>query len=528
MTIQPFLTVADLAVEGAATGFFRLDARVSDVAGAIDVTTDEDYFLFSPFPNTRYRITADSSLDTQLGLFSMPDLSRVAQDDDGGPGLNPEIVLDTGSTPEAFLIEVDVFGFGEPGDFPFSEGASYTLQIEDLGQISAPPPLGTDVTGGVPSTGGGIVPGEPVLDQLDFFADVDSFSLFVEAGTGYRAFLDGTGAAGGSIDAPFLRLLEQTGAEIAVSEDFTGRTTRIDFVAPFTGFVSLEVTDRIGDVGGYALTVEETARPVLSGSDRVGNTFSTAAIAEAYEPAFERIESGDDFDLYQVALKGGDRYRADLIGLDGLDPTLSLINSSGREVAFSDDFGSSLDSRIDFTPLEDDFFFLRVGGFGNSTGNYDLLVEPIRTVAATIDEAQSIALLFEASFGRQANFVGLNFWVDSLELGDSLVEISQEFIDSPEFTAVSGNPNALSDGAFVDALSINVLGRLLAQGGFDFWTGRLDDGASRAQVLLAFATIEENAAQSPNVATIGQIGQADDLSPALIPDDTPEWDFFVA
>ena len=149
---------------------------------------------------------------------------------------------------------------------------------------------------------------------------------------------------------------------------------------------------------------------------------------------------------------------------------------------------------------------------------------------ATTLEARAIALLYEAGLGRPAAFTGLNFWIDKFETGDSLVRISQAFLDSFEFASTVGDPDRLSDAAFIDGLSINVLGRFLADDGFEFWTGRLADGASRAQTLLAFATVRENAAQSPEVDTLGQVGQLDGLDLALQRNPNPfeEWDFGAA
>jgi len=172
-------------------------------------------------------------------------------------------------------------------------------------------------------------------------------------------------------------------------------------------------------------------------------------------------------------------------------------------------------------------------------GNNGAVTDPDRMFDVGVDEltagdgvsaseAQTIALLFEASFGRQAGYAGLNFWIDGLEGGRPMERIAQDFIDSPEFTAVSGDPDSLDDPAFIDALFDNVIGRPPAQPGLDFWVGELDV-KSRAQVLIDFATAPENVAQSPAVLTVAQIGDGDgpdrDPNDALRQDFEPEWDF---
>lgn len=147
---------------------------------------------------------------------------------------------------------------------------------------------------------------------------------------------------------------------------------------------------------------------------------------------------------------------------------------------------------------------------------------------ATLDDVQDIALLYEAGLGRQAAYIGLNFWIDRFEDGQGKIRIAQAFLDSNEFAETVGDPDTLTDEEFIDALSINVIGRPL-EGGRDFYLQRLEDGATRAQVLYAFATAEENAAQSPAIQTLQPIGDGDnpnlDPSDALRQDIPDEWDF---
>jgi len=141
------------------------------------------------------------------------------------------------------------------------------------------------------------------------------------------------------------------------------------------------------------------------------------------------------------------------------------------------------------------------------------------------EEAQTVALLYEAGLGREAAFAGLNFWIDRFEDGASLTAIAQAFLDSDEFAGNVGEPETLDDGAFVTALFENVIGRGPAPAGFDFWTGRLADGASRAETLLAFAIAPENAGQSPRVETLAPVAMAEDPTDALREDIEPEWFF---
>jgi hypothetical protein len=76
--------------------------------------------------------------------------------------------------------------------------------------------------------------------------------------------------------------------------------------------------------------------------------------------------------------------------------------------------------------------------------------------------------------------------------GMPLRAVAERFLDSPEFAAALGD--APADGAFVDALYANVLGREPDAGGARHWEGVLRDGGSQADVLVGFAQSAENKA----------------------------------
>ena len=151
--------------------------------------------------------------------------------------------------------------------------------------------------------------------------------------------------------------------------------------------------------------------------------------------------------------------------------------------------------------------------------------------ASSQSDVQAIALLYEAGLGRPAAYLGLNFWIDRFEAGNPLSQIAQSFLDSSEFERNVGDPGDLSNSDLISGLFNNVIGRPAAEAGLDFWTGRLEDGVPRAELLLVFATSPENAAKSPEVRTLQPIGDADggerDPNDVLQEDIFPEWDFGV-
>ncbi|MCI3949193.1 MAG: hypothetical protein K0R11_1127 [Acidimicrobiales bacterium] len=111
-----------------------------------------------------------------------------------------------------------------------------------------------------------------------------------------------------------------------------------------------------------------------------------------------------------------------------------------------------------------------------------------------------VVRLYEAYFGRGPDTGGLAFWTGAIRSGTPSAAVSDAFAASPEFTARYG---ALSNGAFVDRVYRNVLGRAPDAGGAAFWTGVLDTGqANRGQVMLGFSDSKEYARKLKSVVRV--------------------------
>ncbi|MES2188362.1 MAG: DUF4214 domain-containing protein [Pseudomonadota bacterium] len=99
--------------------------------------------------------------------------------------------------------------------------------------------------------------------------------------------------------------------------------------------------------------------------------------------------------------------------------------------------------------------------------------------------------LYQAALGRTPDSGGLGFQTRALDAGQSLHDVAQGFITSPEFAAKYG---ALNNTAFVTQLYANVLHRTPDQGGLAFHVNNLNTGVARADVLTAFSESPENQA----------------------------------
>lgn len=137
-----------------------------------------------------------------------------------------------------------------------------------------------------------------------------------------------------------------------------------------------------------------------------------------------------------------------------------------------------------------------------------LLLFSNRVLAFTagLEDAKSIARLYSAAFDREPRVQGLNFWVDSFERGQSVVEIAGELYASPEFSQKYG---VLTNVEYVEQLFRNILQREGTAGGIEFWVGHLGKGVSRAKLLAEFADSQENVAKT--TATFADMALVDGL-----------------
>lgn len=97
--------------------------------------------------------------------------------------------------------------------------------------------------------------------------------------------------------------------------------------------------------------------------------------------------------------------------------------------------------------------------------------------------------LYTSSFDRDPDAPGFESWATSLGGGEvNLNRVATGFSNSPEFQALYGGG---TNEDFVRAMYQNTLDRGADPGGLAHWTGLLDAGASRAEVLLGFSESAE-------------------------------------
>jgi hypothetical protein len=108
-------------------------------------------------------------------------------------------------------------------------------------------------------------------------------------------------------------------------------------------------------------------------------------------------------------------------------------------------------------------------------------------------EGAQIYRLYDAAFNRAPDTAGLVYQMNAMDAGESLGQLAQQFIASPEFQAKYG---ALDDTQFATQLYENVLGRAPDAAGLAYQVNALGTGTSRAQLMVDFSESPEHEAQA--------------------------------
>ena len=130
-------------------------------------------------------------------------------------------------------------------------------------------------------------------------------------------------------------------------------------------------------------------------------------------------------------------------------------------------------------------------GFSESVEHRGLTASLVAQGFFNTDDAyQAVALLYDSFAGRQPDPQGLVVWAEAIRSGaQSLGDVADQFAASPEF---SGLTAGMTNGQIVEFMYQNTLDRGSDPGGFAYWTGRLDAGMDRGDLLIAFSQSQEH------------------------------------
>lgn len=216
------------------------------------------------------------------------------------------------------------------------------------------------------------------------------------------------------------------------------------------------------------------------------------------------FDLGGDTILYRVTDHRFDRFAA-VPGFNGFaisdaDGTVPPI--AGVSIR---DGTNTLGLPADRIFFNDDAVHVDVGGlaFGIGDGVTLALLFGAEGDPSPTAEALFVARLYTATFGRDPDPGGLNFWIAAAPGLGGRAAVAAAFADSREFEDRFGGLDALTPDAFVGQLYRNILGREGEPEGVAFWAGAIERGViDEADALASFAVSAENVANTPGFESI--------------------------
>ncbi len=340
----------------------------------------------------------------------------------------------------------------------------------------------------------------------------------------------GTYSASGSFLADGVYQIRSSATDAAgnVSALSAAATVNVDVTAPAAPSASVSNVSS----GGVVLSNQ----PTISGSGEAGAMISLISVGDGGRTVIgsTQVNGGGTWSATPLPLADGS-YTVNVKATDGAGNSVerasavaftvsSALNASGG--ATNDSFSSAsgnnaydgkggIDTVLYANSRASYGIVKTEGGFTVSGGaELDSLVniERVRfangATALDIDGngGQSYRI-YKAAFDRTPDSVGVGFWINAMDQGQTLRQVAAGFLASNEFTQLYG-ANA-DNFTFVSKLYQNVLHRSADGAGFDFWLNGINNNTtSRADVLAYFSESSENQAQ-----VIGQIQNGFDYTP---------------
>ncbi len=268
------------------------------VTGNIDSVVDIDWFRVDLKKDKRYQIDLEGA-DTNRGTLTDPLLSRMRN----ALGNVVTDALDSGIGNNARRI------FTAPADgthyvVASSNGVTgtYTLSVIVLG-ANGVSEADTDFTNNA-LTSGRVDVGASATGNVESATDVDRFRVDLEAGKQYQFDLEGAPTDRGTLEDPYLSLIDPMGTVLeSDNDDGDGVNSQIVYTATATGAHYLRADKSDTETGTYTLSVRDITLPTLSVADASdaendGKVEFTVTLSEAAATAVTAtwtasIETGD-------------------------------------------------------------------------------------------------------------------------------------------------------------------------------------------------------------------------------------------
>ena len=317
------------------------------VAGELEYEEDSDYFRFTAAAGQLYQIEVvlGTLEDSYLGLFNTAEPNTEGSEQtykDYYHDLSGIRIIWEAPSSGDYYAEVGGYGTG-----------TYTLTIALSGFSDDHGDTGDNATA--------MTVGEPIAGELEYDRDTDFFSITVQEGQLYLIEV-----ALGTLEDSYLTVFDAEGLEWGFSDDYG------ESLAPQILWKARESGQYYVAVGGYGTGTYTLTVDLSDIADDHDNTMEDATPITVGEQIAGELEYNDDFDVFRFTAQEGQLYQID-VALGTLeDSYLEVYDADSTELAYNDDYGESLASRILWEAPESGQFYVAVGGYG--VGAYTLTI----------------------------------------------------------------------------------------------------------------------------------------------------------
>jgi len=388
---------------GSGTGAYRISANNSDnqntspgasfatainltttapITGAISTALEADYYkyLAAATGGVTFEMTAinNSGVDTYLTIYNS-DFIEIAQDDDSGIGLNSLVSISV-SANAIYYLKATAYGSGT-GDYQVS---ATVLTNDDVGGS-------VDATATLLSFTGNVASQSKTIGAA---MDVDVFRLTADVEGIFEIAVTPSNA---STLAPVIEVIGNDGTTLL---EFSSANAGVSaFALPFLT-LGQQVYVRVsgaGSTGNYTLQVTKPAAIV----DFYANNYSTATSSlpvgiitlspgtnsGSLTNANMVIESATDVDVFSFTTNRSGPIQVSVSKEVGsnLDTIVSILDASGNVFEFNDDSNGTTNSTVVFQANNNTLYYIRVSGYGGTTGRFDISVTDLTPTVAETD-----------------------------------------------------------------------------------------------------------------------------------------------
>ncbi|TVP69498.1 MAG: hypothetical protein EA342_03300 [Leptolyngbya sp. LCM1.Bin17] len=168
---------------------------------------------------------------------------------------------------------------------------------------------------------------------------------------------------------------------------------------------------------------------------------------------------------------------------DDFDPVLLLLDSNGEEVAFNDDFGGSLNSKIIVTLPADDTYTVVARSFAGDGGDYDLVVRASTPFELTFATAEDLMMVedFEGAIAAYTEAIDLDPEQSSAYLGRAQAVLGQVYTEQgDQIESPADIPAAAREAVIAD---FEQAADLMEASGSDNWAESLREQAQLLRLI---------------------------------------------